>query len=728
MYEILAPAGNEECAVAAIRSGADAIYLGYFAFSARANAANFDFPSLERIVRYAHFFGVKVYVTMNTVIKESELNDFVSALVKVHNLGADAIIMQDMYLGKAIHERFPEIVLHLSTQAGVNNEYGARIAKECGFSRAVLARETPLSEIKKISSVLETEVFVQGALCTCVSGQCYLSSFIGGNSGNRGRCKQPCRKRYTYHTREGKECYALSLADLSVGEKIQDLAAAGAVSFKIEGRMRRPEYVAAAVRYYRAILAGKPTEQALSDLKRTYNRGNYTAGLAFGQDKRLISSSVQGHIGEKVGTVKVVNGRFFVECREKFRAGDGFKILRGGEEVGGAAFAGVDKRGFYISSKARLKNGDAVFVTTDTALNERLLGGERKKELSVSVRVAEGIIYASAGKFSLISPFVLDKAKSAPLSAEDLKACFEKTEGYPFAAKAIATTDGAYFAPKAQLNGFRRRFFEEYYQTESDKAHTVYEKIPDFPRFTPSKERENKVAVMGENFDGVEADIYIVKPADYGKDESYARLPEKGEKFLYLPALCSQAEWQAVKTRLDLFDGIYAEGYYGVYLAGSLGKKVFAGTGLNIANGVALTNGNFDYYCLSKELDFKEQSALAGKGAFVLSAGSLKVMDFAYCPFGKRCSSCEDKDAYTLTDEGGRDFTLRRYRTATGGCRFELFNAAYLCSMQSFAGRLFDLTTVLPSKRGALTRCEDGESVRGILEDVTSGHSKNSVL
>ncbi len=254
MSEILAPAGGENSAISAINAGADAIYLGLDKFSARSSAENFGADRLLKICQYAHAFGVKVYVALNTLVKDSELNEFISSAVGAWNAGADALIIQDIFLGKFLKENFPNMRLHLSTQAGTCNIYGARLAKKYGFERVILARETKLTDIAEISKIIETEAFVQGALCTCFSGQCYLSSFAGGNSGNRGKCKQPCRKQYAID-RKGFEdkAYRLSLADLCVGEKIDEYISAGVTSFKIEGRMRRPEYVAAAVNYYRNI-------------------------------------------------------------------------------------------------------------------------------------------------------------------------------------------------------------------------------------------------------------------------------------------------------------------------------------------------------------------------------------------------------------------------------------------------------------------------------------------
>ncbi|MBQ9730216.1 MAG: U32 family peptidase, partial [Clostridia bacterium] len=211
MTEILAPAGNLDCALCALDAGADAVYLGYGVFSARASAENFNEEELKKLLERAKALSVKVYLAMNTLVKDDELEEFCSLLLKLYALGVDAVILQDVLLGKAVKERYPHVVLHLSTQAGVCSVSGAEFAKECGFSRVILARETPLEVISKITKIIETEVFVQGALCTCFSGECYLSSFAGGNSGNRGKCKQPCRKRYSYNRPGYEEMrYALS--------------------------------------------------------------------------------------------------------------------------------------------------------------------------------------------------------------------------------------------------------------------------------------------------------------------------------------------------------------------------------------------------------------------------------------------------------------------------------------------------------------------------------------
>ncbi|MBO5363657.1 MAG: U32 family peptidase, partial [Clostridia bacterium] len=513
MLEILAPSGNEECAEVAIGCGANAIYLGYTAFSARDGAGNFDDEALKRIIRKAHFAGVKIYVAMNTLVKTEETDVFLETLLRVWNMGADAIILQDIFLGKYVHALYPQIVLHLSTQAGICTEAGARLAKEYGFSRVILARETPLSEIEKITKILETEVFVQGALCTCFSGQCYFSSFAGGNSGNRGRCKQPCRKKYSYNRAGFEEkAYALSLSDLSVGEDVNKLIDAGVVSFKIEGRMRRKEYVGAAIRYYKAVLQGNNSHCELSDLKRTYNRGNYTKGLAFGQDKRFLSRAVQGHIGEKVGVVKVENGKFAVESAFHARQGDAFKILRDGIEVGGAAYAGKFARGFFLFSKLRLKNGDSVFVTTDNEVNERVVKAEQTLyPVRLKLRFVLGEeAYAEGDGVKLKFTQPLQKAINGPLTSAELMSNFSKTDGMPIKVEFESVeTSGDVFLPKSALNAFRREFYALLAQKVAVGERAPLTNAWSIPKLSGCN---SKLAVISDDFSSINCDVAIYKP------------------------------------------------------------------------------------------------------------------------------------------------------------------------------------------------------------------------
>lgn len=722
MSEILAPAGGKNSALAAINAGADAIYLGLSEFSARSSAENFALEEFSEICKTARLFGVKVYAALNTVVKQSEAEYFLRYITAAWNGGADAIIMQDLYLGAYIKSVAPEITLHLSTQAGTCNASGARLAKELGFSRVILARETKLKDIEEIAKIIETEVFVQGALCTCFSGQCYMSSFAGGNSGNRGRCKQPCRKLYSIDRDGfGERAYRLSLSDLRVGENIDKLTDAGVYSFKIEGRMRRPEYVSAAVTYYRNLLDGRSGDRDLSNLKRTFNRGNYTSGLAFGQDKSFISSAVQGHIGEFVGVVKVENGRYVCNSSSRFNAGDGFKILRDGKEVGGGAYGGAVKGGFIISSRDRLKNGDKAFITTDTALNGELLSKKRKIRVTVEVAFKAGErAEVRLNGIPFISDFACEKALTSPLGAEDIKNCFSKVDTYPFELLFGSVIAENAFLPASRLNAFRRDAYARFADILTGEREQINPKF-EIPR--TEARRNRKVAVICENLNGVTADIGILKPRDYNGAGGLAR-GFSGEKFLYVPPFLTGGEEEIISRAAEEFDGIYCDSFFGSYLAEKLGKSFFAGTGHNVTNSVALNGLKARYICLSKELTVGEADGLSRENTFYLTAGNIKVMDLIYCPFGKKCATCDKRDRYTLTDENGRAFPLRRY--AITDCRFEVYNCADLVCGGGLSGKLIDCTL---SDAREVTNClTKGEDLRKIFENYTRGHSDSRIL
>lgn len=724
MTEILAPAGDKNSVLAAVNAGTDAVYLGLKAYSARSSAENFDYENFEEISKYCHLFGVKVYVALNTLVKNAELEDFITSAVTAWNKGADALIISDVFLGKFLKENCPEIVLHLSTQAGVCNACGARLAKEYGFSRVILARETVIEDIEEIAKIIETEVFVQGALCTCFSGQCYLSSFAGGNSGNRGKCKQPCRKKYSID-RDGFEesAYRLSLSDLSVGENIERLISAGVASFKIEGRMRRPEYVAAAVNYYRNLLKNREDAADLSDLKRTFNRGNYTKGLAFGQDKSFISPQVQGHIGEFVGVIKVENGKFICQSRQKFVKGDGFKILRSGNEVGGASYICDTKNGFIVSTSARLKNGDKVFITTDTALNSRLLAVERKLPVRLKINLFAGrkaeVVINGRG-YTGDKP--LEAAQSRPLTVEDIKNAFKKVDKYPFEVSfGEVNTDGV-FMPASVLNALRRSVYADFYDNLTAINRKV--NVPDCTFSYKNSVNNTKIAAICTNLSSITADIGILKLSDFNTDIFALTENFNGEKYLFLPPYLTGKEIETVRETIKNFDGIYCDGIYGIKLAEELNKSLFAGTGFNISNSADITYCNAKYIALSKELTVSEAKGVTAENTFCLTAGDIKVMDLIYCPFEKRCASCDKRERYTLTDENGRKFPLRRYKT--GACRFELYNCASLAATTP-TGVLVDCTLQAEPQK-IIEICKNEKSLREYFKNYTRGHSEQPVF
>ena len=825
--EILAPAGDEQTAYVALKSGADAIYLGLSRYSARAGAENLDLAALARVTRYAHLLGAKVYVTFNTLVKDSETEDFFRSVRLAWEAGADAILLQDIFLGRELKKAYPEMVLHLSTQAGCCNVYGARLAKEYGFSRAVLARETPFEEIALIAREIETEVFVQGALCTCFSGQCYLSSFAGNNSGNRGRCKQPCRKQYAIDRKGYETCsYALSTSDLSLGMRLDELIKAGVYSFKIEGRLRRPEYVEAAVRYYREVLSGGNTSAAFSRLARAYNRGDFTEGLGFGQKGDFLTRNVQGHIGEKVGVISLVNGKYY--CKSSYRAarGDGFKILRGGKEVGGAVFQSADENGFTLSSRARLERGDEVRLTTS---HESVQGEASLHRVRVQLRFVAGEpMEARCGTVALVGA-PLEKAERIPLTEEDLKANFMRVDGLPFAPEIEVETENA-FLPKAALNAFRRSFYErlaeslapageplaehefsceitpaqgavaaviasddfedsalddgrllkgegqarlpkgqplltdgghgekallsdggrgeqmllsdggEQYLTEHPNAGELVgspytnEEATGFKLVGDTYSNDNRAALEIRGESALVAQTGLMKSSValekerrvilIEKPRSYSHLSPRADVWLYLPPFLTTAETDDILSRAKGYAGVYAEGYFALAAARKYGLKLFAGTGFNLTNRFSVTAVKEEgaaFVTLSKELSSAEQRALAIEGAFALSLGDIKVMDILYCPFSKTCATCDRRNLYTLTDEDGRKFPLRRY-AVNGQCRFEMYNCAPLAAYNGATNALADCST---GKKGLASYALAPE--RAALKGATKGHANRSM-
>lgn len=288
--EILAPAGSMDALVAAVRCGADAVYLGQKNFSARKNSQNFDEQSLVQAVEYAHRCGVKIHQALNIVVFDQELDALKECIRAAVSAGVDAMIVQDWGVAALVREYAPDIALHASTQMAIHSPAGVRLAEQLGFSRVVLARELSRGEIEQIvrSTSLETEIFVHGAHCMSVSGQCYLSAAIGGKSGNRGQCAQPCRLPFTAGCSGcGKKSFGenvLSLRDMDLTLQLPQIARMGVTSVKIEGRMKRPEYVAAAVTACRQALNGETPD--LETLQAVFSRSGFTDGYFTGQRTR----------------------------------------------------------------------------------------------------------------------------------------------------------------------------------------------------------------------------------------------------------------------------------------------------------------------------------------------------------------------------------------------------------------------------------------------------------
>lgn len=347
--EILAPAGSMEALKAAVYAGADAVYLGGDRFGARAYAGNFNEEALIKAIEYSHLYGVKVYLTINTLFRNDEVQELFDYLNPFYQAGLDAVIVQDLGVMCYVHANFPDLPIHASTQMTITTKYAYSLIRDYGVTRIVPARELSIEEIaelKQVQDIPEIEVFVQGALCYCYSGQCLMSSVLGGRSGNRGRCAQTCRLPYSVFDEKGKRVknsglHVLSPKDLCGLEAVPDLIRAGVDSFKIEGRMKKPEYVAVCVRAYRRIVdawfEGNYSQGLIdyykNEMAEVFNRGGFTKGYYYQKNgKDMMSVKNPGNTGVFIGRVTDIRkNQILVKLEREVFKGDIF-VLEGGKD------------------------------------------------------------------------------------------------------------------------------------------------------------------------------------------------------------------------------------------------------------------------------------------------------------------------------------------------------------------------------------------------------------
>lgn len=498
--ELLAPAGNMESLKAAVESGADAVYLGVKDFSARAYAGNFSMEELMEALDFAHLRGVKVYVTMNTLIKDSEMEKALELMYTLDELGTDAIIVQDMGLLLLAREMVPSLPVHASTQMTIHNTEGVLFLKEAGVKRVVPARELSLGEIAEIKrqNEVEIEAFVHGALCICYSGQCLLSSMIGGRSGNRGYCAQPCRKQYRF-LKNGRDVetegsYLLSPKDLNTSEILPGLINAGIDSFKIEGRMKRPEYVAGVVSIYRRLIdrfAEDPdnyfvTEEEKAQLEQLFNREFTTGYFKENPAGELMSRKRPHNQGIAIGKVTGYNRKYknlIVELIDELEVGDGigFEGYRESGTIIRGMFSNnrpVKKAGnsdtVSFNFEEELKSGTTVYRTLDDSLMKELQSSFtspsplRRFPVSVRIKAHSGEkmeLFVSDEKnnvSTIISDYTVEKSRNRSTTAEDVEKQLSKMGNTVFEASEIAIdlSEGA-FIPIKELNNARTEAVSE---------------------------------------------------------------------------------------------------------------------------------------------------------------------------------------------------------------------------------------------------------------------------
>ncbi len=497
--ELLAPAGSLEALEASVESGADAVYIGGSKFNARAFANNLDDDMLKNGVEYAHVRGVKVYVTVNILILQNELAEVLEYIYYLYTINVDAVIVQDIGLAVMIRNCIPDFKVHCSTQMAIHNTDGARYLANLGINKVVLARELTLSEVNEISedAGIEAEIFIHGALCVCYSGQCYMSSLIGGRSGNRGKCAQPCRRKYRLFdetkAESGKSSYLISTKDLNTYENLHEIIKSNVTSLKIEGRMKRPEYVAVIVKNYRdaidCINSGNTnclSTQAEYELLIAFNR-EFTKGYLFG-DKNLdiVSTKRPDNRGIYIGKIQNQKGNIaevILECNY-LNNGDGIEVVNTNGIAVGCIVSGIKKDGetvpkavagdkvrLYISE--RVAPGSIVNKTLDSELfnkaREEYSYTNRKKILLEGVFTAKLMqnpileVRDKDGNYiKVVSEEIVQRAEKLAITQEKVQEQLIKTGETPYSFEKLEITidSGCFLSVKA-INNLRRNVIEQ---------------------------------------------------------------------------------------------------------------------------------------------------------------------------------------------------------------------------------------------------------------------------
>ena len=513
--ELLSPAGNLELALAAFDGGADAVYCGVAgAFNARMRAENFTFDSLGKLIRYANTHSKRVYLTLNTLIKEDELGSMFEVLCELDKLRPHAVIVQDAGVIHTVKKYFPELKLHGSTQMGIHNSAGVRCMEKLGLDRVILERQITMDELQKIAkdSNIELEVFIHGSLCCSLSGRCLLSGFLYGQSGNRGRCKQPCRRRWQTAKGEG---HFLSPGDLCGVTLLDELRRMGIASLKIEGRLRSPDYVWKTARAYRLLLDSTPDDRAEavfeaekllnSALSRRKTLGFYD----FPSRTPLIDHSTSGIFGNPAATVdKVTRRGILVNTVSPLHLGDRLRLIppSGGEGVtfsltsmetapGQKALKVHAKKRIFLPGKFAAAPGYQLLKIGENGFDFSRQAGNLPEmrfplDMQIDFSAQKVAVSINGEEFSCTCDFA--PAEKHPLQVEAVEKCFSEAMPEPWCAGKIQVNiDGEFFVPAAELKKIRREFWQLFTVTVEESFHYHSHKMEDFFRETTSSSHQH---------------------------------------------------------------------------------------------------------------------------------------------------------------------------------------------------------------------------------------------
>lgn len=706
--ELLAPAGSMDALRAAVQNGADAVYLGAGSFNARRNAANFDDDGLRAAVAYCHARNVKVHVTLNTLVRQDELDALYDTIRAIYESGADAVIVQDFGAASAVRQMGPELELHASTQMAAHNVQAARFLREQGFDRVVLAREATFGDMEAcVRTGVDVEVFVHGALCVACSGQCLMSSFIGGRSGNRGLCAQPCRLPWRL---EGREGYLLSTKDLCGIGDLARLREIGVKSLKIEGRMKRAEYVAVTVAAYRraldALYEGRAfdVDGARAELAQMFNRGGFTRGYGPGlREDALMFPNRPNHIGVRVG-MSDRPGRVTLE--EDIDPADALVLRRQGREDTPVKLSG--RAGESVKCPAA-KGDKLVRLVSETQMRaaKESFDGERRPipvTARAALRVGEAARLAISDGTHAVEAVgdVVQAATGRPFDPDRAAAQLERTGGTPYAIAHIDfDADGNAFAPASMLNALRREALDQL--TGIRAAVDRVTRPPEALAIAPVKAERPLLYAQSGDPEVLRralrrgADIAVYCPEDLRNLNADA-LPERFA--LALPAVLSS---EALDS-LNAWTGANADRIEETFLSnvGQLGLK-WPGrlTGdfmLNAANDRAVAQLNawgMETVTPSAELTSAQIERMGGRKNLVVW-GKIPLMHLRHCPLRastgmkglhrdcRHCDTCADADRLNgkrLIDRKNTEFMLQRL-AMPGGCVIQVLNSVPLMPLK----------------------------------------------
>lgn len=756
--ELLAPAGSIESLYAAVNSGADAVYLGGNKFSARAYASNFDEEKMKEAVIYCHIYGVKVHVTINTLLKDSEIEEALDYAGFLHSIGVDALIIQDIGFAAALKKRIPDFELHGSTQMTVHNLEGALFLKELGFKRVVLSRELSLKEIKEIveKSGVEIEIFIHGALCICYSGQCLMSSVIGGRSGNRGRCAQPCRLPYTLReniSKEEKKAYILSPKDICTLDSLKEIVDSGTASLKIEGRMKRPEYVAGVTGAYRLALDSiyklkdfdiKHEEEKLLQL---FNREGFSRAYLFGNSGiDMMAYKNPKNTGLKLG---VVDADLEIKLLSSLSIKDGISIGEKGFAVSKITVNGSENESAAKGDRVKIfplryKKGDVLYKTSDNSLNEDLTKSfenpyEKKVEVGVKIyfetnkKIQADVLYKKH-KFKVYGDVVQEPVKH-PIEKAKLIENICKTQNTPFAFNIEVISFEPGFIPVSAINELRRNIINKIHEIEGTLNREMLEvKLPGL-----KKQADNipKALVVVSTHEQLKAANEMGLPdiaIDIFNKNNTIEIPKNNSFNLYLkiPNIIKEEFHEIcniIDENINNISGIVT-GNLGIISRYYSKTQIIGDYKLNILNRNALEfyNNYNGLSCVSVELNRSEiREMLKSEGAQFLVYGKVEIMVSEYCMAGSAFGGKSNKNAcsgpckngdFTIKDRMGIEFKVSMDKY----CRNHILNNAPLNLIQnieelkSFGAECFRLDFI----------DEDYTKTKEILESFKLGKFEES--